>query len=203
MRRIEFLFDFASPNSYIALAKLKEMSRRSAGNLEIIFSPILLGGIFKLTSDAPVPVGSHEFNYMDNNLKRLSTLLGIGFHFSRDRFPVNSLRALRGFYFADNFGKAQEYVDGVFRACWAENEDISEISVLHGLVRALDLDPQKFDSFIERAETKTKLREDTQKAYDRGVFGAPTFFIDGQMYWGTPEVLWFLEATVLADIPHG
>ncbi len=139
MKSVEFIFDFSSPNSYVAFAKLKEMKN----SLEIIFSPMYLGGLFKLTGDAPVPIGTHEFNYMENNLRRISSSLGIGFHFPHERFPVHSLSAIRGYYFAESLGKAPEYVDRVFQACWADDQDMSDANVLRDLVRALGFDPQE------------------------------------------------------------
>lgn len=193
MRKVEFLFDFASPNCYVALAKLEELRKIARDRLEVSYSPIFLGGLFKLTNDAPVPVESHEFKYMDRNLRRISERLGIEFNFSSQRFPVNSLKALRGYYFADSFHRGKEYLKIVFHACCAEDRDISDLSVLQDKIRKLYLDPLEFAEFIERDETKSKLRDATQRAFERGVFGAPTFFVDGEMYWGSPEILWYLE----------
>lgn len=189
MRKLEFLFDFSSPNCYVALAKLQQMKK----SVEVSFTPIFLGGLFKMTDDAPIPVGTLEFNYMEANLVRLSRLLDIPFRFPRDRFPVNSLRALRGFYFARTSRMEAPYLEKIFRACWSEDRDISSSSVLNELTTELGFDPTQFAQSVEQNDMKLKLREDTQRAFDRGVFGAPTFFIDGQMYWGSPEVLWFLE----------
>jgi 2-hydroxychromene-2-carboxylate isomerase len=189
MSRVEFLFDFSSPNCYVALKKLQLMKNK----LDVSYTPVFLGGLFKMTDDAPVPVGSHEFNYMERNLKRLSALLGVPFHFPRDRFPVNSLRALRGYYLAESTGKGDQYVERVFRACWGEDRDISDPEVLDELVSDVEIDPKRFHGTVELNSVKLKLREDTKRAFERGVFGAPTFFVDGELYWGTPEVLWFLE----------
>ena len=197
MTTVEFLFDFASPNCYLALAKLDQLRGRSEGRLEVSYSPIFLGGLFKLTDDAPVRVGSHEFEYMDRNFRRFSERLGIKFTFSRDRFPVNSLKALRGYYFAESFRKAEEYMRSIFDACWAEDRDISDLSILQEKVQRLDLDPQKFAEFIEKDETKLRLRDATQRAFNRGVFGAPTLFVNAEMYWGTPDILWYLESELL------
>jgi 2-hydroxychromene-2-carboxylate isomerase len=193
--RIEFLFDFASPNCYVALAKLNEIRKERGGELEVAYSPVFLGGLFKMTNDSPVDPATSEFHYMENNLRRLSARLGIGYNFSRKRFPVNSLRAMRGFYFANSQDRADSYTDSVFRACWSEDHDISDKAVLLKLVQVLDLDSQKFEEFVEKDDTKLRLRDDTQRAFDRGVFGAPTFFVKGEMFWGSPEILWFLESS--------
>ena len=94
---------------------------------------------------------------------------------------------MRGYYLAQASEKGAQYLHSIFRACWGNDLDI----------RAMGLDPQEFAEVIEREETKQQLKEDTQRALDRGVFGTPTFFFDGQMYWGSPEIVWYLENEML------
>jgi 2-hydroxychromene-2-carboxylate isomerase len=191
---VEFLYDFSSPNCYVALVKANELVKKGKiRNLR--FTPILLGGLFKSTNDGPVPKGSLEYNYMMKNLERLSRELGVEFKFPHDRFPVNSLKAMRGSYFAKQEGKEADYIEKMFQACWAKDQDITQTPVLEGVVKdALGLDFGRFLESIEKNDTKQKLRSDTQIALERGVFGAPTYFVDGEMFWGTPEVLWYLES---------
>ena len=193
MRSIEFLYDFASPNCYVALYKLRKICEKRG--ITPKYRPLLLGGIFKVTNDAPVPKGSHEYNYMVQNLARLSKDLGISFNPPHERFPINSLRAMRGAYYAEAKGKLNEYISSIFEACWSLNCDISDPQNLKPYVESLGLDFHDFLLFIEKEETKLKLRNDTEEAYKRGVFGSPTFFIDGEMHWGTPEILWYIDVT--------
>jgi len=179
MRKFEFLFDFASPNCYVALAKLKEIRTRS--QIYLKFSPIFLGGLFKLTNDAPIPRGTHEYNYMAKNLERLSKNLGIEFKFSHSRFPINSLKSLRGYYFARGADKEEQYIDEIFHACWGSDQDITNLQTLSEIVTSIGMESRTFLEFIEKDETKERLKTDTQSAFDRGVFGAPTFFVDGDV----------------------
>jgi len=187
---VEFLYDFASPNCYVALHKLKEMRRKSG--FELRFTPLFLGGLFQMTSDGPVARGTNEYNYMVKNLQRIAEDLGIGFAFPHSNFPVNSVRALRGSYFAESRGKVEEYVARVFHEYWVEGTDISDASALGNIAASLGMTDSDFLEFIGKEETKLRLRRETEAAYQRGVFGSPTYFVNGQMYWGTPEVLWFL-----------
>lgn len=190
---IEFLYDFASPNCYVALYRLRELEKKGFFS-ELKFTPLFLGGLFKSTNDAPVPKGSLEYDYMARNLERLSNDLGITFKFSHSRFPINSLKTLRGSYYAKKEGKEIEYVKAVFDACWSLDQDITEDVIIQHIVSSLGLDYGSFSSFISSEEAKQMLRKDTERALQRGVFGAPTFFLDNQMYWGTPEILWYLES---------
>ena len=156
--------------------------------------PLFLGGLFKVTNDGPVPSETNEYNYMVANLERISQTLGIEFNFPHSSFPPNSVRALRGSYFAESMGRLDDYVSRVFREYWVNGMDISDHQTLGILVASLDLSRDDFLEFIEREEIKLRLRKETERAYERGVFGAPTYFVDGKMYWGTPEVLWTLDA---------
>lgn len=188
---VEFLYDFASPNCYVAYHKLQRMTTKR--EIEIRLVPLFLGGLFKTTNDAPVPKGSHEYNYMVENLERISRIIGIEFNFPHSIFPINSVRPLRGSYFAESEGRVQDYVSIVFEEYWAKGTDISDLDNLGRIVVSMGLDRDRFLEFIEREETKLRLRKDTDEAYERGVFGAPTYFMNGKMYWGTPEILWFLD----------
>lgn len=161
--------------------------------------PLFLGGLFQKTKDGPVPRGSNEYNYMVENLERISRILGIELNFPHSIFPVNSVKALRGSYFAESEGRVRDYVSAVFREYWVKGTDISNANNLGATVESLGLDRTLFLEFIEKEDTKLRLRKETEEAYRRGVFGAPTYFIDGKMYWGTPEVLWFLDEQLVKE----
>jgi len=189
--QVEFLYDFASPNCYVAYHKLRELKAKRGLGVRLV--PLFLGGLFKMTNDAPVPRGTNEYNYMVANLERISRTLGIEFNFPHSSFPPNSVRALRGAYFAESRGRVDDYVMRVFREYWVKGTDISDHQSLAALVASLGMDGDEFLGFIEREETKLRLREETERAYERGVFGSPTYFVEGKMYWGTPEVLWLMD----------
>jgi len=191
MAQVEFLYDFASPNCYVAYHKLREL--KAKWGLDVRLVPLFLGGLFKMTNDGPVPRGTNEYNYMVANLERISRTLGIEFNFPHSSFPPNSVRALRGAYFAESKGKVDGYVSRVFREYWVNGTDISDYQSLGTVAASVSLDSGEFLEFIEREETKVRLRRETERAYERGVFGSPTYFVDGRMYWGTPEVLWLLD----------
>jgi 2-hydroxychromene-2-carboxylate isomerase len=158
------------------------------------YSPIFLGGMFKLTEDAPLPKGSLEYNYMARNLERFSKTFNIPFKFAHERFPINSLKALRGYYYAKEMGKDDEYIERVFESSWAKDEDITQVAVLDKIVESLGISGDEYFAFIEKDEVKQRLRQDTQSAFERGVFGTPSVFVGKELFWGTPgEILWNLS----------
>jgi 2-hydroxychromene-2-carboxylate isomerase len=161
--------------------------------LDVRLTPLFLGGLFKMTNDGPVPRGTNEYNYMVANLERISRALRVEFNFPHSSFPPNSVRALRGSYFAESKGRGDDYVSKVLREYWVNGTDISDHQALGAIAASLGLGRDEFLEFIEREETKLRLRRETERAYERGVFGSPTYFVDGKMYWGTPEVLWLLD----------
>jgi 2-hydroxychromene-2-carboxylate isomerase len=175
----------------VAYHKLRELKAKRGLDVQLV--PLFLGGLFKVTNDAPVPRGTNEYNYMVANLERISRTLGIEFNFPHSSFPPNSVRALRGAYFAESRGRVDDYVSRVFREYWVNGTDISDHQTLGTMAASLGMERDGFLEFIEREETKLRLRRETERAYERGVFGAPTYFIHGKMYWGTPEVLWLLD----------
>ncbi|HYB75798.1 MAG TPA: DsbA family protein [Nitrososphaerales archaeon] len=163
MAKVEFLFDFASPNCYVAYHKL--MKLKAKWGLDVRLVPLFLGGLFKMTNDGPVPRGTNEYNYMVANLERISRALGIELNFPHSSFPPNSVRALRGAYFAESRGKADDYVSGVFREYWVNGVDISDHQNLGTVAASIGLSRDEFLEFIEREETKLRLRKETEKAY--------------------------------------
>ena len=197
---VEFLYDFASPHCYVAFHMLRDIGSRMT--IEVSYSPIFLGGIFKETNDAPLQAGSLEFDYMAKSLKRISKSIGIAFEFQHSTFPVNSLRALRGTYFATSEGRLVEYIRTVFGSYWASGVDISDQNALGKIAGSIGLDRDRFQRSTEDEAVKLRLKDDTQRALRRGVFGVPTYFVDGEMYWGSSEVLWYLEEQMASRLPR-
>ena len=116
---------------------------------------------------------------MAKSLQRISKALGIAFNFPHSSFPVNSLRPLRGTYFASSEGRLVEYITAVFESYWASGVDISDQNALGEIAESIGLDRERFLHSIEDETAKLRLKEDTQRALQRGVFGAPTYFVDG------------------------
>lgn len=188
---IEFYFDFSSPYSYLASTRIDEIAARRG--VEIVWKPILLGPIMKAVGKVPLAARPLEGDYARVDLQRWADWLGVPLRFP-PRFPFNSLRAARGSFFADRAGRSAAYCRRAFEIAWAEGRDLEDPQVLESLPTALGLDPRAFDESLSDPDVKLALRERTDDALRRGVFGAPTFFVGDQMFYGNDRLFMVEEA---------
>lgn len=171
-KKLEFFFDIGSPYSYIAATQIGKL----ASYVEIEWRPFLLGGVFKGSGNAaPIQVPARGA-YMLKDLERLADFYRIKLHMPSS-FPVNSLTAMRCLYALDA-GLREGASMELFEAFWAEGRDISDPKVLQELFGS---------EILEKAGTepiKLALKDASDEAVMRGAFGAPTFFLDDEMYFG-------------------
>jgi len=184
--KVEFHFDFGSPNAYLAHLVIPEIERRTG--VALAYVPILLGGVFKLThnrSPAESLAGirnkpEYERLEMDRFLRRH----GITRFRFNPFFPVNTLTLMRGAIAAQALGVFERYVDEIFRQMWAEPKKLDEPEVLRAALEESGLDAKALLELAQSPEIKARLLENTQRSVDRGSFGAPTFFVDDEIYFG-------------------
>lgn len=175
----EFFFDVGSPAAYLAYTQLQALP----GKVEL--KPILLGGVFQATgnhSPAAIPA---KGRYMTDDLGRFAKRYGVAFRHN-PHFPINTLMLMRGaigLQMRDE-AKFRPYLDAVFRAIWVEEKDMNDMQTVGGVLQAAGFDPMAVLALTQDGAVKEELKKATQGAVDRGVFGAPTFFVGGQMFWG-------------------
>jgi len=184
--KVEFHFDFGSPNAYLAHLVIPEIERRTG--VAFAYVPILLGGVFKLTNNRS-PAESlagirnkpeYERLEMDRFLRRH----GITRFRFNPFFPVNTLTLMRGAIAAQALGVFERYVDEIFRQMWSEPKKLDEPEVLRAALEESGLDAKALLELAQSPEIKARLLENTQRSVDRGSFGAPTFFVDDEIYFG-------------------
>ena len=172
---IEFFFDLVSPYSYLASEKIEELAKQN--NRELIWKPFLLGGLFKALDAPPAPgLLPYKKPYLFKDLDRLTRFHGIPFNTPSEfpRLTVKPLRALLSLPKED----LPEAVHQLYRAYWVEDRDISDASVLADLLGA---------EAVEKTgdpEIKQSLIQATDEAVSRGLFGAPTFLVGQEMFFG-------------------
>ena len=189
-RKLEFFFDCSSPWTYLAFKEIEKLCSRL--NLELVWKPILVGGIFNTINPSVYESRSNpvkpKASYSRKDLNDWSLIRGITVNWP-DVFPVNSVKAMRGVFFALERNKVSEYVESVFYSYWTNNLDISLDEVLVKIVEELGWSSEEFISFINLELTKEALKLNTEELAQRGGFGSPTIFVDNEnMFFGNDRL---------------
>jgi len=182
---IEFIFDFASPNAYLAYRALPGVLARTGATLAL--TPCLLGGIFKATGNqAPMLAFAGvrgKLAYEALEMRRFAARHGLHKFRMNPHFPLNSLLMMRGLIAA---GPACEpaYVEAVLSAMWEDGLPMADPETISRVLSAAGLDGEAILAGAQSDSVKQTLARNTQGAIDRGAFGIPTFFVDGEMFYG-------------------
>ncbi|SED12980.1 2-hydroxychromene-2-carboxylate isomerase [Rhizobiales bacterium GAS191] len=192
MAEVEFLFDYGSPASYLAYARVPGIAARTGATIR--YQPILLGGVFKATGNhSPADIPAKRV-WLDRDMKLFAERYGVPF-VQNPFFPINTLLLMRGAVAADLQGRLVPYSDAMFRAIWVEARNMQDPQIVGGLLAEAGFDPHAMLAATEDPAVKARLREATDTAVRRGVFGAPTFFVGGELFWGQDR-LDFVEAAL-------
>jgi 2-hydroxychromene-2-carboxylate isomerase len=192
-KAVEFLFDFGSPTSYLAYKQLPKITARHGAR--IIWTPILLGAVFKATGNASPAMVPAKARYMNGDLARFAARYGVVLNFNT-HFPVNTLPLMRGAVAYQPTQNFDIYVNAMFDAMWAHPRNLNDPAEIAHVLNDIGLEPDDFMGRIERSDVKEKLKANTEGAVARGVFGAPTFFVNGDMFFGQDR-LDFVEEKLL------
>lgn len=186
-RQFEFFYDYLSPFSYLADTQLPALAERTGA--EIVYRPALLGAILKATGNSgPLPIqGKAGYNVAD--FQRWARRYGVPARFN-PHFPFNTIRLLRAAIAAQVHGRFAAFHSAAFRAIWEQELDPSKEDALRRLLDAAQIDP----ALIEGDDIKHRLRANVDEAVSRGAFGAPTFFVNGEMFWGNDRLDFVEEA---------
>ncbi len=174
MKQVEFYFDVGSPASYLAYKVLPRIA--AAANAEIIWRPMLLGGVFKATGNVSPLTIPAKARQMNADLSIFADKYDVDYRLCT-HFPINTLALMRG---ATSFLEEEafpRYVETVYEAIWRDNKNLNDPTVVRELLAANDFDPDDFMQRIENPVVKERLKADTSAAVERGIFGAPTMFV--------------------------
>jgi 2-hydroxychromene-2-carboxylate isomerase len=198
MKKIDFYFDFASPNAYLSHKVMQTIKEKHQVDLNYV--PVLLGGIFKATNNKP-PM-EQFFGVMNKNeyqsieMQRFIERHNIDSFQMNPYFPVISLQIIRGAVAADMDGYLEEYIDKVLVHMWEEPKKMDDPEVIKAAFEESGFDSEKLMAQIQDPIIKAKLISNTEQAVERGVFGIPTFFIDDEIYFGK-DTIWMIEEILL------
>ncbi|RYF43745.1 MAG: 2-hydroxychromene-2-carboxylate isomerase [Comamonadaceae bacterium] len=182
-KTVEFYFDVGSPAAYIAWKQLPRLC--AAAGARIDYKPMLLGGVFQATGNHSPTTVPAKGKYMMDDLGRFAGRYGVPF-VNNPHFPINTLMLMRGaaglqMRDAERF---VPYVDAVYDAIWVDGKNMNDPEVVGQVLQAAAINPMHLVALAGDQAVKDRLKAITQEAVERGVFGAPTFFIEGQMHWG-------------------
>ena len=194
MTKIEFYFDFASPNAYLSHKVLKQIVEKK--NVEVKYIPVLLGGIFKATNNKP-PMEQffgvkNKNEYQNLEMERFIKRHGLHNFKMNPHFPVISLQIIRGAVAAEMDGYLEDYIDKVLVHMWEEPKKMDDPEVIKTAFEESGFDSEKLMAQMQDPDVKAKLISNTEAAVERGVFGIPTFFIDDEMFFGK-DTIWQIE----------
>jgi 2-hydroxychromene-2-carboxylate isomerase len=195
-RTLEFYFDYGSPYSYLADTQVEAIAQRTGATL--VRKPILLGGVFKATgnhSPAELPQKSAWSGF---DMPMWARHYGVPFQ-RNPFFPVNTLALMRGAAAAQIDGSFERYHPAVFKAMWVEGRNLNEMKEVAAVLTAAGLDAAKFGARIQDPDVKDRLKATTEEAVARGVFGAPTCFVDKMMFFGNDR-LSFVELALKEEL---
>jgi len=183
----DFFYDLGSPYSYLASTQLAGIEQRTGSRARLL--PITLGGLRKATGHHLPP--PQQLKYMSEDTARWAQQYGVKMQIPR-AFPASTIQALRACVASERSGKGKQAMHALFRAYWAEGEDVSDASVIERALTAAGLDGKALVSATQDQETKDGLRKNTDLALARGVFGVPTIFVGERSFWGNDR-LQFVE----------
>ena len=189
--QVEFFFDFVSSASYLAWTQ-RERFQREAG-AGILWRPMLLGGVMKASGNTPPPRIPAKQAYLRRDFLRWARHYGVEMRHP-SRHPVNTVTAMRGAVAYLDSPLFPAYLQTLFEGFWIHDRDIEDLSELQALVREAGIDPAEFRTLVQRQDIKDRLRANGDEAVQRGAFGAPTFFVNDEMFFGQDRMDFVIEA---------
>ncbi len=193
MATVEFFYDYSSPWTYLAFTKIDGLCRKY--NADLQWRPFLVGGVFNTVNpsvyefrEKGVPA---KQQYMAKDMSDWARYYGLKIVMPPSVFPVNSVKALRGALVAlEHPGKFLPYSYRVFETYWGEDQDISQDEVLRKIVAAVGLDEEEYFDKIKRQDYKDRVRANTDAVIERGGFGTPTIYVNGDsMFFGNDRLV--------------
>lgn len=191
-KQVEFYFDVGSPASYLAWTQIAQLAERHGA--EVVYQPMLLGGVFKATGNASPASVPAKGRYTRIDFERFARRYEVPFA-QNPFFPINTMQLMRGAVALLDGDQFQPYVDAVFRAIWVKGQNMGDPDVVARVLGGQEFDVAGLLQQINDPAVKERLRQITERAIERGVFGAPTFFVGDEMFFGQDR-LDFVEAAL-------
>ena len=188
-KNIDFYFDFISPYSYLAYKKLKRIN--NTNQIKVEYKPILLGGLHKLSGITPPAFNERKLKNMKSDCELVAIKNDIEFVWN-SKFPLNSLYLMRGYLIVEKNLK-NKFFEICFDAYWKDNIDILDEKNLDQILKTTGLNKNSFLQKIENLEVKDMLKKLTKDAFEKDIFGAPSFVVNNKIFWGQDRLAYALD----------
>ena len=191
-KTLDFYFDFGSPTAYLAHKRLCQLAAQDP--LDVTYKPMLLGGVFKATgNNSPVAIPAKGHYMMAHDLPRFARRYGVELN-PNPYFPINTLNLMRAAIAAQRLDCVQTFINAMYDAVWVQEKNMGDAEVVAAAMTEQALDTAALLSLAQDPAVKAELIANTEAAVARGIFGAPTFFMDDEMYFGQDRLDFIEEA---------
>jgi 2-hydroxychromene-2-carboxylate isomerase len=188
--KVEFCFDFGSPNAYLAHLAIPAIEARTGATFDYV--PVLLGGVFKATNNVSPAVSlqgvKNKPEYQALETRRFLERYQVPAYVFNPHFPVNTLMIMRGAIVAQREGFFERYVDAVYRHMWEEQKKMDDAEVVVAALTESGLPAAIILQGTQDADVKAQLIRNTDSAVERGVFGSPSFFVGDELFFGKDKL---------------
>jgi 2-hydroxychromene-2-carboxylate isomerase len=189
IKSIDFYFDFISPYSYLAHKKVKILKEKK--NIIFNYKPILVGGLHNLQGITAPTFIKPKLKHMISDCNLIAKKDKLNFIWN-SKFPINSLNIMRGYVFINDEYK-DLYLDVIFDAYWKDDLDTSNEKILETSLKKREINTKEFFNGIKDPKIKDKLKDNTQEAHDKEIFGVPTFVVNNKIFWGQDRLEFVLD----------
>jgi 2-hydroxychromene-2-carboxylate isomerase len=185
IKSFDFYFDFISPYSFLAHKEIIKIEKKNS--VKIKYKPILLGGLHNLHGiKAPAFIPA-KAKHMIRDCKLIAEKNKIKFKFN-SYFPIRSLNLMRGVLVAEEDNYKSYYIDSMFNAIWQDGLNMNDENVIEKILKNLNVNPKTFLLRSASSSIKDSLRKRTNEAYEKGIFGAPSFVSNNKVFWGQDRI---------------
>jgi len=181
IKPFDFYFDFGSPYAFLAHKEIRKLEKENS--IKIKYKPILLGALLKLSGLKPLIDIPIKGKYMIRDCKLWAEKYNIEFKFN-NYFPIITLTLMRCVLVAEKEDFSENFINKVFDAIWKDGLNLNDNLIVEKLIKNLDINPKKFLLETTDAKIKDELKKRTDEAYDKGIFGVPSFIVNNKIFWG-------------------
>ena len=185
IKTFDFYFDFVSPYSFLAHKQIRKIEKKEG--IKIRYKPILVGGLHNLHGiKAPAFIPA-KAKHMIRDCKLIAAKNGVKFKFN-SYFPIRSLNLMRGVFVAEEDNIKSYYIDSIFNTIWQDGLNMNDQLIVEKVLKNLNVNPKTFILRSASSLIKDSLRKKTNDAFEKGIFGAPTFVVNNKIFWGQDRI---------------